>query len=399
VEKLSSGKYRGAWRNPSGKKCYTRRPEFPEHPYTYKADARDAAQEAEVRANRTAAVEAGTLSAKLPWGDWWDLLAPKRSRRASDTYLKEKHLVERYIRPRWGDTDLNRITNKQVQKWVNRLTDGDADEWTNQNPPQPSYVRRIFAVLRTTMQLAVNEEIIDANPCAGVKLPPIRRKRKSYTTVEDAAAIGAKLRADYQDANDFILETGLRPNEVCGLHADRIDRAARVVEVDMVYVSRKRVIRSWPKDKDARVVPLTQKALDILDRRIGDRDLTAGCGVPHADGSVCDSMLVFLTDAGRPMNVQQMGNRMRYAATAHGVPRRTPYSARRGFSTRAARGGMDAFAIAAVMGHADVNETQGYVQDEGLGPLLRAALGEREPLAVIDGGREEVRGGDARETG
>lgn len=86
------------------------------------------------------------------------------------------------------------------------------------------------------------------------------------------------------------------------------------------------------------------------------------------------------------MSAQQMGNRLRYAAKAHKVPKRTPYAGRRGFATRAARGGADAFAIAEAMGHSDVEITQGYVQDERLGPVIRAALGDREPLKAIEGG-------------
>jgi integrase len=238
------------------------------------------------------------------------------------------------------------------------------------------------------MRKAVDEDVLTANPCAGIKLPTIRKKRKLHTTTDEAQVIGAKLRADYKDAIDLLLETGLRPSELCGLHRHHVDVENMRIDVELVYVARKKVMRPWPKDKDARRVPLTREGLSIIRRRLDGRDLTEGCGVRHSDDSVCTSPLIFLTELGRPMNVQQLGNRMRYAAAAHKVPKRTPYSARRGFSTRAARGGMDAFAIAEVMGHADVKQTQEYVQDERIGPLMRAALGDRDPLMVVEGGHE-----------
>lgn len=282
------------------------------------------------------------------------------------------------------------IKHKAVQTWVDSLADGSCPEWTGARPPEPSYVRRIFAVLRSSLKKAVDGEVLDATPCAGIRLPRIRKKRKQHLTVDEATQIGVKLRSDYRDAINTVLETGLRPSELCGLHADRVDWVNMLVEIDAVYVYRKNLIRAWPKDKDARKVPLTAAAVEILRRRLAGRDLSAGCGVPHADGSECGSALVFLTDRGRPMSAQQMGERLRYAANAHQVPRRTPYSGRRGFATRAARGGADAFAIAEVMGHADVEITQGYVQDERLGPVIRAALGDREPLRAVEGGRQDA---------
>lgn len=392
TEKLSGGGWRGCWRDADGRKRYTNSTTHPQHPYRLKTDAREAAVEAEAKANRKAAVAAGTLSAKTTWSAWWDTIVEDRAKYPSDTHLTELYIVRDYILPRWGDTPLIGIKHKAVQKWVDSLADGTCPEWKRPQPPEPSYVQRIFAVLRTSLKKALDEDVLDATPCASISLPKIRKKRKQHLTVDDADQIGAKLRGDYRDAIDTILETGLRPSELCGLHADRIDWDNMFVEIDTVYVYRKRLIRSWPKDKDARKVWLTTKAVEILRRRLEGRDVSAGCGVEHADGSECVSTLVFLTERGRPMSAQQMGNVMRYAAKAHKVPKRTPYAGRRGFATRAARGGADAFAIAEAMGHSDVEITQGYVQDERLGPMIRAALGDREPLKAVEGGGAD--GGD-----
>ena len=399
AERLPGGKWRGCWRKPDDTKDYTRKSTHPEHPYSRKSDAKKAAEEAEVRARRKAAVTTGTLSADTPWGTWWDLIQPDRAKRPSDTDLTDLYIVRNYLRPRWAKTPLNGIAHKPVQDWVDSLVDGSCEQWVRATPPEPSYVRRIFATFRGSLQKALEEDVLDASPCAGVKLPTVPRKRKQHLTVHDAEQIGPVIRADYRDAIDTILETGMRPNELCGLHADRVDFETMTADVDMVFVSRKKVIRAWPKDKDARRVWLTEKAAECIRRRLEDRDLTAGCGVPHVDGSECTSALVFLTERGRPMNVQQMGNILRYAAAAHQVPARTPYSGRRGFATRAARGGADAFAIASAMGHASVEQTQSYVQDERVGPVIRAALGERPPLKLVDAdGSADIQAEDSGST-
>ena len=382
VEKLTTG-YRGCWRDPDGKKCYTNATSHPEHPYALKRDARAAAVEAEAKASRKAAAGNGTLAARTLWGDWWDIIAAGRATPDTMTDVNEASVVRNYLRPRWGDTELIGVKHRLVQGWVDSLVDGTAKEWTGKRPPEASYVQRIFAVFRASMQQAVAAEVLDATPCAGIKLPTIRRKRKTTLTTDEAETIGAQLRADYRDALNTILDSGARPGELCGLHADRVDLDSLWVDIDMVFVAGKNVIRSWPKDKDARRVPITRNAADIIRRRLADRDLTAGCGVQHADGRECGSVLVFLTEHGKPMNPIGLRNRLRHAAKTHQVPHRSPYTARRGFATRLARGGADPFAIAEAMGHASVDQSQDYIDNERIGPVIRAALGDREPLKVV----------------
>lgn len=80
-----------------------------------------------------------------------------------------------------------------------------------------------------------------------------------------------------------------------------------------------------------------------------------------------------------------------------GLSARGGYSGRRGFATRAAAGGIDAFLLAEVMGHADVRVTREYVQ-QGYDSRARtlAALGEAPELSVVDlvGQRGTERGTD-----
>lgn len=390
AERLAGGKWRGGWRLPDGTKCYTKKSTHPEHPYRLKSDARAAAVDAEAKANRQAAAESGTLLAKTKWAEWWDVIAPARAARPSDSYKTELWIVNRYLIPKWGETPLNGIKHKPVQAWIDSIADGTCPQLKIPQPPEPAYVARIYKTFRMSMQKAVDDDVLDASPCSGIKLPKLRKKRRQHLTVDEAAEIGPVLRGDYRDAIDSILDSGLRPSELCGLHADRIDWVNMRIEVEMVYVARQKVIRSWPKDKDARRVPLTAKSAEILRRRLADRDLTAGCGVPHADGSECGSVLVFLTERGRPMTAPQLSERLRYAARRHKVPKRTAYTARRGYATRLARGGADPFAIAEVMGHSDLEQSRDYVQDEHIGPVVRAALGDREPLKAIKGGRKDA---------
>ncbi|PXY21164.1 tyrosine-type recombinase/integrase [Prauserella muralis] len=377
AEKLATG-WRGRYRDQHGIKQKVTQPDGSLFPR--KRDAIEAAEEEAVKARRTAAVKQGKLPASVKWGDWWDAIAEDRKFEESDTASTERYIVDKWVRPKWGETPLNKITHDDVQEWVDDKEDGLGVR----NGMSPRYARRVYAVLSVSMSTAVNKKVLDASPCVGIKLPKIPKKPKPYVQLEHAEKLN--LREDYQDAVDFGLETGLRPGELCGLHDHRLDLENGWMEVVEAFVHRRRVIRPIPKDEDARMVPLSSKAIEIARRRLAGRDLTAGCGLPHTDGEDCKHALVFLTLRRRVMHPDAVGQCLRRAAEKAGVPRENAhmYALRRGFGTRAGRGGMDAFLLADLMGHADVRVTRGYVQmsEQARGQAL-AALGEQVPLKVV----------------
>lgn len=385
VEKLPSGKWRGGWRDPGGRKRYTRRPEFPEHPYARKSDARAAAQEAETGSRRKAAVAQGTMSARVTWADWWDLIRPEHP--DSDSAQVAHYVVERYLRPQWGDTPMNQIQHRQVQTWVTEvLVPGRA----------PRYVRRIYAIFQTSLNRAVDHGVLTASPCVRVKLPAVRKRPKPYVD-EAHLAVLAGIASDgrgrrhlrdpaHHDLLTVGLETGLRPGELCGMHVDQLDLDAGWAYVTHTYVRGRGVIRGYPKDKDARRVPLTAQAVSILCRHVVGRDLTAGCGVTHTDGSTCKGALVFLNKRGGHITPHALYQAMAAAAERAGVPAKSPYAVRRGFATWAAAGGLDAFAIATIMGHSDMDQTAEYVQQTpAMRDRLRAVRGEPTGVRLVAG--------------
>ncbi len=365
VEKQGK-RYRGCWRDPDKEKCYTRRPEFPEHPYGRRRDALEAAQEAEVRARRKAAATAGTISATITFGEWWETAAPTGT--DSHTAKNAGYIADKYLIPKWGDTPLNQIKQRESKAWILDLLPGR----------ELSYVHRIWAEFRRAVNLALEEGVLEASPVAGVKLPSVRRKAKAFVDEDFVSKVRPLLAPHYRAVTDVGLETGLRPGELCGLHATAVDLDTGWLTVEAVYVSRVHKIRGWPKDKDSRQVPLTAKAMGVIREQLAGRDLTAGCGVPHADGKPCRGALVFVAArGGKGLTPDLWRKALTRASDKLEIKAKTPYATRRGFATRAARGGMDAFELAAIMGHADVRQTQEYVQETPQArERLRVALGD-----------------------
>jgi integrase len=292
--------------------------------------------------------------------------------------------VEKYVRPQWGDTPLNKITRKALQSWVtNDLTPGRS----------PAYVHRIYAVLRGSLTCALGEEVLGASPCVGIKLPKIRKKPRPYVDQAHLEALtqpsdGFAAMADpgHRALVAVAYETGLRPGELCGMHVDQVDLETGWLEVTRVYVQRRKMIRAWPKDKDSRRVPLTNRAAAILRSLLVERG-TQGCGVPHIDGSECSGDLVFRNRTGIPITQGALHKALQRAAKRAGVEHKSAYALRRGAFTWMAEASVDPFTIAAIAGHEDVKLTTGYVQRTSAArDKLRAARGEMAGLSVIEGG-------------
>ncbi|WIY05438.1 site-specific integrase [Amycolatopsis mongoliensis] len=369
TEKLPSGRWRGLYVDAEGKKQRVKGT-FPR-----KSDAREAAVDAEAKAKRKAAASDGTLSASVTFREWYEQLSDER-RFESDRGVVEASVMNKYVFPKWGDEPLNRIKRVQVNTWVKT----DLKVRTGMSP---GYVHLIYSAFRLVMTAAVDQEILDASPCVRIALPPLnRRKPKKFVTTERAAESRGNFGDDsgvYADMVDFGLEVGMRPNELAGLHVARIDRKGRKVHVVEVYVERSKKIRGYPKDGDVRTVPMTVRACEIYDSRIEGRDLKGGCGVEHYDGSKCTSALLFVNREGRPANQPALRRAMKRAGLDTGG-----YGLRRGYATRAVEGGADVMAVKRSMGHADLEELFGYVQEtEQSEDRLRAALGDKKPLRAV----------------
>jgi len=392
AEPMGSGRFRGVYRDP------VPGPDGKRHRHTVtdggqgfarKRDAKKAADDDESKARRRAGRRKSRVSASIPWGDFWDQIESDRDY-ASDNLSREQSIVKVHLRPKWGAVPLNEITDYDADTWFHLLatTPGRKGQ-----PLSSSYIHRIYRTFAVSMNAAVKRGILDVSPLADVTLPQIIVQPRPYLTHNDVAERKKHLRKDYSLVEEFMLETGLRPSELCGMHPESLKEPGWI-EVWHVMVEGKKVIRPWPKNKKMRKVPLTSRAVEILGEVMADRDLTGGCGVPHHDGVECKSDLVFRTARGKPFYPNGIRARSHYASTAWGLDPLSPYSARRGFITWAAPF-MDPFALQKIAGHSSEGMTARYHQlDEAERKRLLAAKGEAPSLTVVEGQRGADRGAE-----
>lgn len=127
-----------------------------------------------------------------------------------------------------------------------------------------STVAQVLSTLRNCFAAALDDELIDVNPAAGIKLPKALRTRDPWTFLTlpeidqllSCAAIPEPIRLLYAAA----IYTGLRKGELWGL------RWGDVYLTEQPHLMVRRSHKSAPKNGKPGMTPLIPRALEVFDR-------------------------------------------------------------------------------------------------------------------------------------
>ena len=180
-----------------------------------------------------AETRANTIAADLARGLYVDPAAGKESFRAvaerwrtsavhrDGTASRVERALRLHIYPTFGDRPIVTIRPSEVQAWVKDRSQVLA----------PSTLRITFAYLVTVMHTAVRDRTIAVNPCAGIKLPEVRRPEIVPLHPD---AVRALIEAALPFHRALIVlgaGSGPRQGEAFGLELDCIDFLRREMTV------------------------------------------------------------------------------------------------------------------------------------------------------------------------
>lgn len=176
---------------------------------------------------------ADTIGADLARGLYVDPAAGKESFRAvaerwrtsavhrDGTASRVERALRLHIYPTFADRPIVTIRPSEVQAWVKDRSQVLA----------PSTLRITFAYLVTVMHTAVRDRTIALNPCAGIKLPEVRRVEILPLHADAVRALIEAAPPRYRAMILLAAASGLRQGEVFGLAVDCIDFLRREVVV------------------------------------------------------------------------------------------------------------------------------------------------------------------------
>lgn len=277
--------------------------------------------------------------------------------RSTGTMTTYGYAVDAHINPLLGDLLVSDLTAGVLQDYLSRIAEErGAGAATNSRK-----------VLSGMMTIAVRDGRLTTNPVRELERIEKGKSRVSKAIpLDQVPAFVAKVRAnpelqrlDLVDLFIFMLMTGWRVGEVCGLHALSVDfeAATATVEATAVRIKGKGMIRQpLPKtDASKRITPLPSEMVALLrerrDRFIGDTDQ--------------------LFPSFRDLEVRDPGEvqkQLRALRAGLGYPNLSTHSFRKTVATRLDSEGMSAAEIAAYLGHANPSVTQDvYLRNSSTG--------------------------------
>ena len=138
-----------------------------------------------------------------------------------------------------GHLYMDKITPRQIQKFINSLSEPGANQTHPDRALSPKSVKNHLSLISSVFTYAIKMGMLQYNPCRAVTLPPLETgKEKVCYTLEEAQAFldalaGAPLR--WQIFFSLALFGGFRREELCGFEFEDFD-------IDQHTVDRKSVV-------------------------------------------------------------------------------------------------------------------------------------------------------------
>jgi integrase len=292
---------------------------------------------------------------------WWPNRRLELSTRA--TY---DQMLRLYLLPRFGETLLPDIVRSDIQTWLTDLRDD--------RKLKPYYVAQCYKLLQTILAAktgvsAVRDGYLAHNPCAGVDLDTIPRRRINVVTPVVSDAIIEAMEPWFRPIPLVVSDSGLRWGEILGLQPRDLafpDTAAspstRKASSDGSLTVRRVVtepgkkitgtsspfaLKEYPKTKFPRTIGLEPKVVTLLQDLIEAR-------------SIADDDFIFLTEEGNHISRSVYNKAWKNALTAVGIEGVRPYDLRASNISWMHAGGADLPTIMARAGHVRIDTTRRY---------------------------------------
>lgn len=290
---------------------------------------------------------------------WVNEYAPNTAKASTvETY---KTAIELHFLPEIGEIRLQALRPDHIQKLVNQ----------QRKKYKPATIRRQLSILKRALGQAVENQLIIKNPASAVKLPKLEQKEVSFLSQEECEALLSVLPMTTSGrAIRFILGSGLRVSELCGLRWCDLEKDGFTVNQTLYIVNGKRfsedefdgkhIIATAPKtEAGRRYIPFNAKLLGIIkEQRAAQRvdRMTAGelwQGGKPGKGE----QYIFSTRTGGPMDRHNVARALREYSDKAKIERRGPHALRHTFATRWIQSGKDPVTLSKILGHSNSNFT------------------------------------------
>jgi integrase len=302
------------------------------------------------------------------WAEKW-LYTYKEPDVKANTFLTTyKRPCERYIIPYFKDSILQELRQADLKAFLNSLA-GSLSQ---------SYLDKITICLRSIFECAVDNELVNRNPCKNVSVKSrIEQEKKRTYDLETAEAL---CRSDHKYALyiHILLKMGLRCSELCGLKWEDIDLESAKMSISRALTTESGVIYIGPP-KSANSVRKLDIPADLL-ARLKQAKAEYDSAPPKSVGRY-DTTGYIATLNGHHITPDHFGDRQLEAFyNYHKIPndcKLSPHELRHTCGTLLYQSTKDVYFVSRYLGHSDIGiTTKTYVHSEMQDTAVRITFTE-----------------------
>ena len=197
--------------------------------------------------------------ASYRWNEWFEecLRRMKFDKRPS-TIQNYERMLNKWITPLWRERFIHEISKSDVYKLIFEEVNSSLTAYTK---------RTILRLTSRIFQLAVEEGILDRNPCVGITVKVAEVDQKVLTNVEVEIFLREAKLAVHKFYPIWVLAllTGMRSGELFALRFTDIDLDAKTISVTRQWTSKNGFCST--KTRKSRIVPISDDLLAFLKER------------------------------------------------------------------------------------------------------------------------------------
>jgi integrase len=182
---------------------------------------------------------------------------------APRTVATYEHSLGQWIKPSLGSYPIGKITPAVVRTWHAEMT----------KTTGATASRQAYALLRAVLNTAVEDGLLQRNPCTVRGAGQPNSPERPLLSPEDVARLHSAMPSHLTGAVTVAFWAGLRLGEVLGLQVGDLDLIAGAIRIDrqVVKVAGRGPTETEPKAGSRRVVHLPEQAMADLRRHLSLR--------------------------------------------------------------------------------------------------------------------------------
>jgi integrase len=338
IRQLDSGKWQGYVRLPNGKKI-TKSARL-------KGTIVEWAKEKESEIARGEYVDPADIT-KHTYKTWREYFMSIRTVEP-ETLRGDKAIMNTHVAPFFDSYDLKNIKPSTVKAWMARMQKDEVGA---------SAQVRAFNLFRTSMKLAVSDELIPSNPAEQVSSPKVQKTSVEWFNREQVEALLVELSERDRAMTLLMAWVGLRWGECAGLRIQDVDWLRRYISVNQVVTQGSR-IKDYPKSSASRRdVPVPSHVIDALS--------------PFAVGKKPGDLFFTTPRTGKPLNgpnwrrtfseaIERANVTAKKTKSSLVIPDYTPHSLRHTAASWLVQAGVPLMEVQRLLGHSTPTMTNRY---------------------------------------